>query len=130
MKKKYILNYDENQHGAVVALDGAETMVQVDEGELTAVNFHRVLNGKAISIRFGGRLHLIHLSGNGGNGSVQATIDGRPVNLTVMDELRAQALESNWETINCFPWTMGSRARPEMQGQRKSDHRFSDMFSG
>jgi biotin carboxyl carrier protein len=94
MKKRYILTYDDNQHGAVVARDGAETMVQVDEGDLTTVNFHRVLNGKAISIRFGGRLHLIHLSGSGGNGSVQATISGRPINLTVMDELRAQALES------------------------------------
>ncbi len=94
MKKRYILNYDENQYGAVVARDGDETMVQVEDGDLTPVNFHRVLNGKAISIRFGGRLHLIHLSGNGNNGSVQATIDGRPIKLTVMDELKAQALES------------------------------------
>lgn len=94
MKKRYILNYDENQYGAVVARDGAETMVQVDDGDLTPVNFRPVLNGKALSIRFGGRLHLIHLSSAGANGSVQATIDGRPVSLTVMDELRAQALES------------------------------------
>ena len=94
MKKRYILNYDDNQHGAIVARDGAETMVQVDDGDLTPVNFRPVLNGKAISIRFGGRLHLIHLSNADGNGSVKATISGRPVSLTVMDELRAQALES------------------------------------
>ena len=94
MKKKYILSYDDNQYGAVVARDGAEAMVQVDDGELVPVNFRPVLNGKAISIRHGGRLHLIYLTGNGGSGAVQATIGGRPVSLTVMDELRAQALES------------------------------------
>ena len=94
MKKRYILNYDDNQYGAIVARDGDETMVQVDDGDMTPVNFRPVLNGKAISIRFGGRLHLVYLSNAGGNGSVQATIGGRPVSLTVMDELRAQALES------------------------------------
>ena len=94
MKKKYILHYDENQYGAVVAQDGSETQVQVDDGEMTPVNFRHVLNGKAISIRYGGRLHLIHLSSADGNGSVQATIAGRPIKMTIMDELRAQALES------------------------------------
>jgi biotin carboxyl carrier protein len=94
MKKRYILNYDDNQYGAIVARDGAETMVQVDDGDLTPVTFLPVLNGKAVSIRYGGRLHLVHLSKAGDNGSVQATIGGRPVNLSVMDELRAQALES------------------------------------
>lgn len=94
LKKKYILNYDETQRGAVVARDGVETQVQVDDGELTPVNYHPVLNGKAISIRFGGKLHLVHLTGVGGNGEVQATIAGRPVVLSVMDELKAQALES------------------------------------
>ncbi len=94
LKKKYILNYDEDQHGAVVAREGADTQVQVDGGELTPVNYHPVLNGKAISIRFGGKLHLVHLTGVDGNGKVQATIAGRPVVLSVMDELKAQALES------------------------------------
>jgi biotin carboxyl carrier protein len=100
MKKRYILNYDDNQYGAVVARDGDETMVQVDDGEMTPANFRPVLNGKAISLRYGGRLHLIHLSSDdgNGNGSVKATIGGRPVSLTVMDELRAQALESLGET--------------------------------
>jgi len=94
MKKRYILNYDGNQYGAVVAREGDETMVQVNDGDLTPVNFNSVLNGKAISIRFGGRMHLIHLSGGGHDSAVQATINGRPVRLSVMDELRAQALES------------------------------------
>lgn len=93
MKKKYILNYDDNQYSAVVAHRGADVQVQVDEGDLKAVDFRHVLNGKAISIRYGGRLHLIYLTGNGGSGNVQATIGGRPINLRVMDELRAQAME-------------------------------------
>ncbi len=94
LKKKYVLNFDENQHGAIVARDGAETSVQVDDGQLTPVNYRPVLGGKAISIRVGGKLHLVHLTGMNGKGIVQATINGRPVTLSVMDELKAQALES------------------------------------
>jgi biotin carboxyl carrier protein len=94
MKKKYLLGYDDRKATAVVARDGADAMVQVDEGDLVPVHFLPVLGGKAISIRYGGRLHLVYLTGNGGSGTVQATIGGRPVSLTVMDELRAQALES------------------------------------
>ncbi len=94
LKKKYVLNYDGNQHAAVVARDGAETRVQVDEGDLTAVNYRPVFGGKAISIRFGGKLHLVHMTGMGDGGAIQATIDGRPITLKVMDELKAQALES------------------------------------
>ncbi len=94
LKKKYILNHDDEQHGAVIARDGSETQVQVGDGDLTPVNFRSVLNGKAISIRFGGQLHLVHLTGVGGDGKVQATINGRPIVLSVMDELKAQALES------------------------------------
>jgi len=84
MKKRYVLNYDDNQHGAVVARQGAETKVKVDDGNMTPVNYLPVLGGKAISIRFGGKIHLIHLSGLGNNGQVVATINGRPVNLTVI----------------------------------------------
>ena len=94
LKKKYVLKFGADQHGAVVARDGAETRVQVDDGELTPVNYRPVLNGKAISIRFGGRLHLVHVTGVNGNGTLQVTVDGRPISLSVMDELKAQALES------------------------------------
>ena len=94
MKKRYVLNYDENQHGAVVARKGEATEVQVDEGAMTPVNYRPVLDGKAISIRFGDNLQLVHLTGLDNKGNVVATIDGRPVHLTVMDELKAQALES------------------------------------
>jgi biotin carboxyl carrier protein len=94
MKKRYILKYNGSQFGAVVADDGTTTTVQVDDGEPTAADVRPVLNGRALSLRFGGRMHLIHLSSAGASGSLQATIGGRPVALTVMDELRAQALES------------------------------------
>lgn len=94
MKKKYVLNFDDQHQHTVVATDGVETQVQVGESPLEPVNYHRVLGGKAISIRLGGRLHLIHLTGLDNKGTVTATINGRPVKLTVMDELKAQALES------------------------------------
>ncbi len=94
LKKKYVLNFGENQHGAIVARSGADTSVQVDDGELTPVNYRPVLGGKAISIRVGDKLYLVHMTGVNGNGTVQATIAGRPVVLSVMDELKAQALDS------------------------------------
>lgn len=94
MKKRYVLDIDGQRRHAMVAREGDDTSVRVDEGEVTPVNFHPVLNGKAISIRYGGRLHLVHLTGTDSRGTVEATIGGRPIKLTVMDELKAQALES------------------------------------
>jgi len=94
LKKKYVLNFGMEPHGAVVAREGTKTSVQIDDGQLRPVNYHPVLSGKAISIRVGGKLHLVHLTGMDGNGKLQATIKGRPVTLSVMDELKAQALES------------------------------------
>ena len=44
--------------------------------------------------QIGGRLHLVHLTGLGQPGAVAATLAGRPIALTVMDELHALALES------------------------------------
>jgi biotin carboxyl carrier protein len=94
MKKRYVLDIDGTRRHAVVAREGDDTSVRVDEGAACPVNYHPVLNGKAISIRYGGRLHLVHLTGTNGSGTVAATIAGRPVKLTVMDELKAQALAS------------------------------------
>jgi len=95
MKKRYVLEFDGEQHRAVVARRGGETTVQVtDEGDAVPVEFEYVLGGRAVSVRIAGRQHLVHLSAVGGNGQVAATLDGRPQRLTVMDELRAQALES------------------------------------
>lgn len=91
LKKKYVLDFDNDRHTAVVARNGGTAQIMVDDGELTAVNYRPVLNGKAISIRFGGRLLLVYLTGVDNQGNVQATIGGRPVTLTVRDELKAQA---------------------------------------
>ena len=94
MKKKYVLNFDGDQHGSVVARQGEKTQVGVDGGELLPISPHHVLQGKAIVMRYAGRLHLVHLSAVDSSGTVLATINGRPIKLSVMDELRAQAMES------------------------------------
>ena len=94
MKKRYVLDIDGERHQAVVARRGEEFEIQVDESDPRTVNQRPVLGGRALSLRYGGRLHLIHLTGTGNGGKVTATLGGRPVPLTVMDELRAQAMES------------------------------------
>lgn len=94
LKKKYVLNFDGDQHAAVVARRGEKTQVGIDGGELLPISPYHVLQGKAIVMRYNGRLHLVHLSGTDSQGTLQATINGRPIKLSVMDELRAQALES------------------------------------
>jgi biotin carboxyl carrier protein len=94
LKKRYILNYNDKQHSAVVARAGRDTQIQIDEAPATTVNFRTVLGGRALSLHLDGRLHLVHLTGTDAKGGMTATVDGRPVSLTVMDELRAQALQS------------------------------------
>ena len=95
MKKRYVLKFEGEQQGAVVARRGGNTAVQVgDDCEMTPVNYRTVLAGKAISLRFAGRLHLIHITGLDNNGTLAVTMNGRPIQLSVMDELKAQALES------------------------------------
>ena len=95
MKKRYVLDLDGEQHRAVVARRGGETQVQVTDGaEPVAVDWEIALGGRAVSVRIGGRQHLVHLAGVADDGSVAATVAGRPQRLMVMDELRAQALES------------------------------------
>jgi len=95
MKKRYVLEIEGEQHRAVVAHRGAETSVQVADGEdPVPIAWEVALGGRAISIRIGDRQHLVHLAGVGTDGTVAATLAGRPQRLAVMDELRAQALES------------------------------------
>lgn len=94
MKKNYVVNLEGEQRNAQVARLGAETEVSVADGPLVPVNYRPVLQGKAISIRHGGRLHLVHITGLDNTGGAVATLNGRPVNLSVLDELKAQALES------------------------------------
>jgi biotin carboxyl carrier protein len=98
MKKKYVLNFDGTQHGAVVARQGNKTQVSVDGGEMAPVSSYPVLQGKAIIIRYAGRLHLVHLTGKDSKGTLLATMMGRPIKLSVMDELRAQALDSRGDS--------------------------------
>ncbi len=94
MKKCYCLNTDGDQHDAVVAHRGDEVAVRIDEGDLRVIDTAPVLGGRALSLRIDGRMHLVHLSGKDNKGAVAATMRGRPVDLSVLDELHALALES------------------------------------
>ncbi len=94
MKKRYMVELDGEAHNAVVGRRADATEIAVDDGPPVPANVRPLLGGRALSLRYDGRLHLIHLTAAGTDGSVTATIDGRPVSLRVMDELRAQALES------------------------------------
>jgi len=94
MKKRYILNSDGEQHNAVVAHEGEQIAVEINEAEPEAVDAAVVLGGRALSLRVGGRMHLVHLTGTDNKGGVAATLRGRPVSLSVLDELHALALES------------------------------------
>ncbi len=94
MKKRYVLSVEGDQHTAVVARDDGRTAVQVDDGELQELDAAVVLGGRALSLRIGGRMHLVHLTGRDNKGAVAATCCGRPVELTVLDELHALALQS------------------------------------
>ncbi len=94
MKKRYVLSYEGEQHTAVVAKDADKIAVQVDDGERSEIDCAPVLGGRALSVRIGGKIRLVHLTGLDNAGKVAATIGGRPIPLTVMDELHAMALES------------------------------------
>jgi len=94
MKKRYVLKWNGDQHHAVVAREGDRRAITLDDSEATEVDCVPVLGGRALSLRRNGRMHLIHLSGLSNGGEVVATLAGRPVNLAVMDELHALALES------------------------------------
>ncbi len=94
MKKSYVLHVDGQEHHTVVASGDDQTLVQIGDGPLTDLDNWPVQGGKAFSLRVGNRMHLVHLTGMDSKGNVMATINGRPVPLQVMDELKAQALAS------------------------------------
>ncbi len=98
MKKRYVLRHGGEQFTAVVARDGdGRLAVQIDDGELREVDACFVQNGRALSLRVDGRMHLIDISprgGRDGHGALEATVNGRYLELTVMDELDALALAS------------------------------------
>ena len=98
MKKRYVLRHGGEQFTAVVARDAdGRLAVQIDDGELREVDACFVQNGRALSLRVDGRMHLIDISPRGGregHGALEATVNGRYLDLTVMDELHALALDS------------------------------------
>lgn len=95
MKKRYVLQYRGLQHEAVVASDrDGRRAVGIDDGELREVDAVLVQNGRALSLRVDGAMHLIDLSPRPERGALDASIRGRTLPLTVMDELRALAQQS------------------------------------
>ena len=99
MKKPYVLQYHGLQHDAVVARDRAgRRAVQIDDGELHEVDAVLVQNGRALSLRVDGAMHLIDLSPRAERGVLDATIRGRTLPLRVMDELHAMAQQSLEQT--------------------------------
>ena len=94
VKKRYLLRTGSGQHVAVLARDGTRLAVQIDDGPLREIDAALANRGRALSLRIGERMHLIHLSAADDRGGVTATLWGRPVELTVLDELRALALDA------------------------------------
>ena len=94
MRKRYLLRAGESDHVAIVARQGDRLAVQIDGGPLQDVDAAVVHDGRALSLRMGDRVHLVHLSAARGPGEVTATLLGRPFELTVLDELRALARQA------------------------------------
>jgi len=98
LKKKYIMHIAGEPITAVLARDGDRVAVQIDDGELREIDAEMLPGGGAISLRLDGRMHLVDITPREAKGAVAASVDGRAVDLTVMDELRAMALESRGES--------------------------------
>lgn len=95
LKKRYILRNGDEQYTAVVASErDGRLAVQLDDGELREVDACFVRNGRTLSLRVDGRMHMIDLTPATTPGSLAATVNGRFLDLRVLDELHALALES------------------------------------
>ncbi len=94
LKKKYILNIAGEQFTTTLARDGDKVALQVEDGELREIDAEILHGGGALSLRIDGKMHLVDLTSRDAVGAVAASVDGKSVDLTVMDELRALALES------------------------------------
>jgi biotin carboxyl carrier protein len=94
MKKKYVLTIGEARYTATLAHEEGRTAVQIDDGELHEIDAELLHGGRALSLRIDGRMHLVDLTSGVAPGAVAASVDGRAVDLTVMDELRAMALQA------------------------------------
>lgn len=97
MRKTYLVDIDGQRHAAEVASDGHLAELRIDGGEAAPASALPVLGGRALAVTVGGRRRLVHLSASDRKGGLRATLDGRPVALSVLDELRAQALGSQGE---------------------------------
>ena len=94
MRRTYVVDVDGQRHAAELASDGHAHELAIDGGTAAPTSALPVLGGRALAVTVGGRRRLVHLSAADARGGLKATLDGRPVALSVMDELRAQALES------------------------------------
>jgi biotin carboxyl carrier protein len=94
MRKNYIVEVDGQQHTAQLASDGHRAELAIDGGEPAPASSVPVLGGRAVAVTVGGHRRLVHLSVADARGSLKATLDGRPVPLVVLDELRAHARQA------------------------------------
>ncbi len=95
LKKKYVLRIGGDEAvTAVLAREGDRLAIQIGDGELHELDAEILPGGGALSVRRDGRMHLIDLTSREAPGAVAASVDGRAVDLTVMDELRALAMEA------------------------------------
>jgi biotin carboxyl carrier protein len=93
MRKNYVVDVDDRRHTAEVARDGERIELRIDGGESVPATSLPVLGGRAVSVTIRGRRRLVHLSPADAKGGLRATLDGWPVTLSVLDELRAQAMQ-------------------------------------
>ncbi len=94
LKKKYILNIAGEQFTTTLARDGDKVALQVEDGGLREIDAEILHGGGALSLRIDGKMHLVDLTSRDASSTVAASVDGKSVDLTVMDELKALALES------------------------------------
>lgn len=92
VRKTYAVDVDGQRHQAVLAGDDHATELRIDGAAPAAARARPVLGGRALLVEVDGRRRLVHLSPADATGGLRATLDGRPVRLQAMDELRAQAL--------------------------------------
>lgn len=94
IRKSYVVDVGGQRHTAEVARDGDHVELRIDDGGPAPATATPVLGGRAVSVTVGGHRRLVYLSPANAKGGLRATLNGYPVALSVMDELRAQALGS------------------------------------
>jgi glutaconyl-CoA/methylmalonyl-CoA decarboxylase subunit gamma len=96
LKKRYVLDFGEDRLTATLIRDRLGGLaVQMDGGDPVEIDACVVQNGRALSLRRNGRMHLIDLTARDSRGHVETTVDGRPRAVAVVDELKAMARVSS-----------------------------------